>query len=95
MKSEQTLVSTFKKNPLDEVRVCLSKFDSGLFFDLRIWVPDKDSEDGEMVATRKGICLRYDLLEDTIKALEKARDSIGKSPVALSETRSLEGQGKG
>jgi hypothetical protein len=69
------VISEFQKNSVEFVRVCLSEFKGSLYFDVRIWVQEAAGEPGNLKATKKGICLNIELLND----LRQALDALGRA----------------
>jgi hypothetical protein len=57
-------------------RVCLSEFKGSYYFDVRIWVQEAAGEPGNLKATKKGLCLNVELLNDLRHALEKLDQAI-------------------
>jgi hypothetical protein len=72
----QKLVAEFRKNSAEVVRVHLTEFKGNLYFDVRIWLQEKPGEPGNLKATKKGICLNIELLNDLKQALEKLNQVI-------------------
>jgi len=72
----QKLVAEFRKNSAEVVRVHLTEFKGNLYFDVRIWLQEKPGEPGNLKATKKGLCLNVELLNDLRQALEKLDQAI-------------------
>jgi len=72
----QKLVAEFRKNSAEVVRVHLTEFKGNLYFDVRIWLQEAAEEPGNLKATKKGICLNIELLNDLRQALEKLNQVI-------------------
>ena len=64
------LIAEFQKNAAEVVRVYLTEFKGTYYFDVRIWLQEKPGEPGNLKATKKGICLNVEFLDDLRKALE-------------------------
>jgi hypothetical protein len=72
------VIAQFQKNSVEFVRVCLSEFKGSYYFDVRIWLQEKPGEPGNLKATKKGLCLNVELLNDLRQALEKLDQAIEK-----------------
>ena len=78
--AEDKVVSTFKRNPTEEVRATLKEFRGRRYLDLRIYYQD---DQGEWKPTRKGVSLSTDFmgeLKEAVLALEavlKAEEEEG------------------
>ena len=79
----KVLVDEFRRNSLEVVRVHLQRFagNERRYFDVRVFVVD-ESPGGigeaafEGVATKKGITLDVELLDNLVLALSRARDIL-------------------
>lgn len=70
--ADDKVVSTFKRNPTEEVRATLKEFRGRRYLDLRIYYQD---DAGEWKPTRKGVSLSTDFmpeLKEAVLALENA-----------------------
>jgi len=70
--ADDKVVSTFKRNPTEEVRATLKEFRGRRYLDLRIYYQD---DAGEWKPTRKGVSLSTDFmpeLKEAVIALENA-----------------------
>lgn len=70
--AQDVMVSSFKRNPTEEVRATLKEFRGRRYLDLRIYYQD---DEGEWKPTRKGVSLSTDFmpeLKEAVFALEKA-----------------------
>ena len=70
--ADDKVVSSFKRNPTEEVRATLKEFRGRRYLDLRIYYQD---DAGEWKPTRKGVSLSTDFmpeLKEAILALEGA-----------------------
>ena len=68
--AEDKVVSSFKRNPTEEVRAGIKEFKGRRYIDLRIYYMD---DQGEWKPTRKGISLATDFmpeLKDAVGAIE-------------------------
>jgi hypothetical protein len=81
------VIAEFQKNSVEFVRVCLSEFKGSYYFDVRIWVQEAAGEPGNLKATKKGLCLNIELLDDLKRALEALDRAIeeGKDDEAKSD----------
>jgi len=70
------IISEFSKNASEIVRIGLSKYQGKELLDIRIWVIGNDGE--SYIATRKGISLRVDQIDDLKEAIDKAAKEIKK-----------------
>lgn len=71
--SDSATIYSFRKNPTEEVRLRLRKFQGRLFFDIRVFV-EKPSGHLEFTATQKGVCLdayTFREFKKGVEALEK------------------------
>ena len=64
--AEDKVVSSFKRNPTEEVRAGIKEFKSRRYIDLRIYYMD---DQGEWKPTRKGISLATDFMPELKKAV--------------------------
>ena len=70
--AEDKVVSSFKRNPTEEVRATLKEFRGRRYLDLRIYYQD---DQGEWKPTRKGVSLSTDFmpeLKEAVLSLETA-----------------------
>lgn len=70
--ADDKVVSSFKRNPTEEVRATLKEFRGKRYLDLRIYYQD---EAGEWKPTRKGVSLSTDFmpeLKEAVMSLERA-----------------------
>lgn len=63
------LVTKFKKNLTEEIRLEILKFKGKKYLNFRIWFKD---DDGEYHPSKKGITISTDLVDDLKKAIDKA-----------------------
>jgi hypothetical protein len=71
---EGLVVASFPKNGREEVRAILKTYKDCSVADVRVWVR---SDDSRVVPTRKGLCIRVELLPDllvAVAALVKVHD---------------------
>jgi hypothetical protein len=69
--AEDKVVSSFKRNPTEEVRAGIKEFKGRKYIDIRIYYID---DQGEWKPTRKGISLATDFmpeLKEAVEAIEK------------------------
>ena len=71
----QTTVAEIQKNAVEVVRVSLTEFKGHQLVDLRVYFLD-DSD--EFRPSKKGVCLKPDLLGEVIQALERAQLELKK-----------------
>jgi hypothetical protein len=64
--AEDKVVSSFKRNPTEEVRAGIKEFKGRRYIDLRIYYMD---DQGEWKPTRKGISLATDFMPELKKAV--------------------------
>jgi len=62
-------IAKIQKNSMEEIRIALQEYEGENLIDMRVWV----EVDGEWIRTRKGLCIRLDLVPELIKALEKVK----------------------
>ena len=70
------VIEEIKKNQQETVRVCLQTWNGRDYIDIRVWIAEKEGQNEVMVATRKGVTVKVELLPKLIAALEKARKEI-------------------
>ncbi len=76
--AEDKVVSSFKRNPTEEVRAGIKEFKGRRYIDLRIYYMD---DQGEWKPTRKGISLATDFmpeLKEAVTAIEAELKSMEK-----------------
>ena len=66
----QRLITEFKKNDQEMLKVQLQTFRGQEYVDVRAWIHDEKS--GEWKPTPKGLTVHVELLPELIAALEKA-----------------------
>ncbi len=69
----EELVSSFEKNALEEVRVCLTEFKGHQLIDLRVYYI---SADGEPRPTKKGLSLSVGLYPELKEAFAKLEQTL-------------------
>ena len=69
---EQRLICTIYKSAKQQVRVSLNCFRGRTFGDLRLFVTNKQ---GELVATKKGITIGVEQLDELEEAVGRLRDA--------------------
>jgi len=62
-------IAKIQKNSMEEIRIALQEYEGENLIDMRVWA----EVDGEWIRTRKGLCIRLDLVPELIKALEKVK----------------------
>jgi len=72
------LISKFKKNALEEVRVEISEFKGEQYLNIRIWYDASDNGTPEWRPSQKGITLNISLYDDLKAAVLKAEKEIEK-----------------
>lgn len=68
------IISEFPRNEEEKVRLGLRAYKGKVYFDLRIWFPDKETR--ELIPSKKGICLNLDYLpqmREFMQTLESAK----------------------
>jgi len=65
--AEDKVVSSFKRNPTEEVRAGIKEFKGRRYIDLRIYYMD---DQGEWKPTRKGISLATDFMPELRTAVD-------------------------
>lgn len=73
MRDEQgtaELLATVHTGGLAEIRIRRRRFKDREYLDLRIWREPDNSQ--ERIPTRKGVCVRWDLLPELLEALRQA-----------------------
>lgn len=72
-----TKISTIEKNANEEIRVSLTEFKGHDLIDIRVYATPAAT--GEAVPTRKGLCVKPELLSDLIAALQDAEAQARKA----------------
>lgn len=70
--ADDKVVSSFRRNPTEEVRASIKEFKGRTYIDLRIYYLEEQS--GEWKPTRKGVSLATDFmpeLKEAVESLEK------------------------
>lgn len=73
--AQDKVVSSFKRNPTEEVRATLKEFRGRRYLDLRIYYQD---DQGEWKPTRKGVSLSTDFMDEL-------KEAVGAMEAALKE----------
>lgn len=74
---ETHIISEFQRNEEEKVRLGLKAYKGKIYFDLRIWFPDKETR--ELIPSKKGICLNLDYLpqmKSFVDTLESAKTCL-------------------
>jgi len=74
---ETHIISEFPRNDEEKVRLGLRAYKGKVYFDLRIWFPDKETR--ELIPSKKGICLNLDCLpqmREFLETLESAKTCL-------------------
>jgi len=74
MSGGDILVAEFPKNAQETLRIELTEFNGYDLLAMRVWTPGTD---GALVATKKGLTVRRDLIRPIIDALERAERMDG------------------
>jgi len=83
------IISEYQRNADEKVRLGLKAYKGKVYFDLRIWFPDKETL--ELIPSKKGICLNLDNLpqmRDFMAALESAKTCLP-ADFAMGETATM------
>jgi len=98
---ETHIISEFQRNEEEKVRLGLRAYKGKVYFDLRIWFPDKETR--ELIPSKKGICLNLDCLpqmREFMQTLESANTclpegfAVEKAPAASPVKEPLEAKAK-
>jgi hypothetical protein len=74
MAQDSTLIASFEKNGMEEVRFSLTDYKGKQLFDIRVFYRDED----EMRPSKKGICLSRGLFPEFKKAVLALEKALGK-----------------
>jgi len=74
----QMLISRFKNNPMEEVRVDVRKFRVEKYIDIRVWYDASENGESDYRPSTKGITLNINLFDDLKEAVLKAEKEIEK-----------------
>ncbi len=73
---ESVLVSTVKKNSIDELRISIDEYNGYKYVSVRTWTEKSDSK--EKIATRNGVTLPFRTLGEIIDTLKRIESSAKK-----------------
>jgi len=73
--SDSATIYSFRKNPTEEVRVSLRKYDGSYFFDLRVFV-EKETGHCKFLPTRKGLTLNVYVFPELKRAVLALEDEL-------------------
>lgn len=71
--ADDKVVSSFKRNPTEEVRATLKEFRGKRYLDLRIYYQD---DSGEWKPTRKGVSLSTEFMKELKEAVVKLESAL-------------------
>jgi len=89
MQNSQKVLSEFRKNIMENVRVSSIDYKGNHYIDLRIWIEGDRNGQREEIPTRKGLRIHSELLPDLIQALQQAQD-LFKESLAKSSSKTNE-----
>jgi hypothetical protein len=70
-----TLIASFRKNALEEVRAQIVNYKGYELADIRVWVEAKDGSG--MLATKKGLTINIELIPELKKMILSLTKAIG------------------
>lgn len=73
------VISEFKKNANEVVRISLTEFKGHKLLDIRVFYDVSENQDPDRRPSKKGISLSVDLFEDLKEGIEKAGKAIEKN----------------
>lgn len=62
-------IAKIQKNSIEEIRIDSQEYEGYEVVDMRVWA----KIDGEMVRTKKGLCIQRELVPELIKGLKKVK----------------------
>jgi len=68
------LIGSIPRSDREEIRVCLTEYRDKKKLDIRIWFRPEGQE--EMVATKRGVAIPYEDLEQSHALFNKAQEAI-------------------
>lgn len=71
MSDQDELIASIRKNSVDELRIRLCEYRGHTYVDLRTFTEMRDSK--EVVATKKGVTVKPEQLDQLIDGLRKAK----------------------
>jgi hypothetical protein len=74
---ETFIISEFQRNAEEKVRLGLKAYKGKVYFDLRVWFPDKETL--QLIPSKRGICLNLDCLpqmREFMQTLESAKTCL-------------------
>lgn len=81
------LVGSVRKNTMENVQVHVQRYQGITFVDARVWLKGFSADPRTVIATRKGLCLRPEVVKQLLPILAEAQ--------ARAEALEQEGPGKG
>ncbi|MDW7759445.1 MAG: transcriptional coactivator p15/PC4 family protein [Acidobacteriota bacterium] len=81
------LIGSVEKNSAEIVRVGISRFKGNTYVDIRLWLLNEGGKDP--VPTKKGLCLRPEIIEELLPMLEKAVVKAQRIEPSAHEERSM------
>ncbi len=76
MNDSEQVIAVWGERGFRETRVRLRVYKGHTYFDVRRWAA---GEGGDMVPTRKGICLNVECLDDLAQAVAQVRQQLKKN----------------
>lgn len=76
MNETPELIAQFQKNSTEIIKVHIKTWKGRRYIDFRIWYLENPAEPGSEIATKKGITLNVDHLEELKKAVDKALAAV-------------------
>ena len=73
MADESTLVHSFQKNALEEVRISISSYKGRKYLDIRVYY---QGDDGEYKPSKQGVALSPELLPELETAIAKLKQHL-------------------
>lgn len=66
------LIGSVRKNAMENIRVHVRKYRGGIYVDVRVWVQDFREDAKAPIATKKGLCLRPEVVRKLLPLLSEA-----------------------
>jgi hypothetical protein len=80
--SNEQVISEFRKNTREEIRVSLSNYQGHDLIDIRVYY-HSGNIDGDMFPTKKGITMSTKLIPDLKKAVDRALDECQEESIII------------
>ena len=66
------LIGSVRKNKMESLQVHVREFRGEIYVDARVWILDPTGDPTSMIATKKGLCLRPDVIKGLLPLFTEA-----------------------